>query len=236
MPENKPTPPQDDADPARAVLRTTDRAALSTLEAESGAPYGSIVMLGLDHDATPLLLLSDLSQHARNLAVDARAALLIDGTVAEPPLPDPLTGPRVTLMGRILREAAPERRARYLARHPAAGFYAGFADFHLYRFEMDRGHFVAGFGKVRWIERDAFLLPDAPAFRDVEAQVLAEIAQDWPDRLAHAAGAAGTGWAATGLDPEGLDLRAAGRIARLAFPQAVRDHDSAWAAINGLLG
>jgi putative heme iron utilization protein len=159
MADDKSNPqPDTDSDPliqeARAVLQAADRAVLSTLSVESGHPYGSLVMLALDHDTTPLLLMSDLSQHARNLAADDRASLLIDGTAGRA---DPLTGPRVTLLGRIRREEDPARRARYRARYPEA-FYADFADFHLYRLDLERVHFIAGFGRVRWIDAGSFLL------------------------------------------------------------------------------
>jgi putative heme iron utilization protein len=76
-------------------------------------------------------------------------SLLIDGTAG---LKDPLTGPRVSILGRAVRADLPELKARFLARHPGAKIYAGFADFHVYRLEVTRAHFVAGFGRIHWIE------------------------------------------------------------------------------------
>jgi hypothetical protein len=123
----------DPGDETRRLLRTTDRAALAT-RLPDGAPFASLVLVALDLDATPLLLLSDLAEHSRNIAVDARVSLLIDGTSG---LQDPLTGPRATLLGRA--EAVSDKRllARYLARHPSAAGYAAFADFKLYRMAID---------------------------------------------------------------------------------------------------
>ena len=54
-------------------------------------PYVSLVLGAEDHDASPVLLLSDLADHSRNLKADARAALLFDGTAGRD---DPLTEPR----------------------------------------------------------------------------------------------------------------------------------------------
>ena len=81
---------------ARELLRRADRAVLATRLGPEGWPYASLVLLAVDHDAAPLLLLSDLAEHSRALAADARLSLLVDGTAGHA---DPLTGPRLTLLG-----------------------------------------------------------------------------------------------------------------------------------------
>jgi len=140
---------------ARGLLRAADRAALATSLAGRepvGAeawPYASLVLLACDHDAAPLLLMSDLAEHSKNIAADPRAALLIDGTAGRT---DPLTGPRVTVLGTVEKTEEPRLKARFVARHPSAALYADFADFHLYRVTVTRAHFVAGFGRIHWIE------------------------------------------------------------------------------------
>src|ERR1700751_6491375 len=82
---------------ARALARSRSRAALAT--SLRGAPYASLVLFAVDLDASPLLLLSGLSQHSRNIAFDPRVSLLLDATEGHP---DPLTGPRLTLLGGAL--------------------------------------------------------------------------------------------------------------------------------------
>jgi heme iron utilization protein len=103
-----------------------------------------------------LLLLSDLAEHTKNIARDSRASLLFDGTLG---MADPLAGPRLTLMGRI--EAAPkaDALARYVARHPGAAAWARMRDFRLYRLAPTRGHLVAGFGRIAWIDAAALFSP-----------------------------------------------------------------------------
>jgi hypothetical protein len=207
-------------------MRATDRAALAT--SQTGWPFASLVLVALDHDASPLLLISDLSEHAKNIKAERRVSLLFDGTQG---LDDPLTGPRVTVLG----EAAPVEdarlRARFLARHPAAELYAGFADFHLHRVSIARAHLVAGFGRIHWVEaRDLLVTPD-DSFARAEPSTLAAVNED--PKIVNAAvrslGLGGEGWRVTGADPEGLDIRRVGSIARLALPlpslsaEAVRD-------------
>jgi len=137
---------------AGALMRRQTTAALGTIM--DGAPYVSLVLTAFDGDGSPLLLLSDLAQHTRNILADSRVSLLFDGTQG---LPEPLTGPRLTVLGTACVSTDPAALGRYLARHPSAAVYAGFSDFRLYRVEIARGHFVAGFGRIEWIGREALV-------------------------------------------------------------------------------
>src|SRR6266853_1212338 len=104
----------------RRLLRGRDRAALAT--SLRGAPYASLVLFVADLDARPLMLLSDLAQHSRNIAFDPRVSLLLDATEGHP---DPLTGPRLTLIGRAESVDDPRRLARFTAHHPTSSVSSG---------------------------------------------------------------------------------------------------------------
>src|SRR5260370_32123008 len=88
----------------RDLVRGLDRAALATaLPIENGAwPYASLVLAAVDHDLSPILLLSDLAEHSKAIAADRRVSLLFEGTQS---LAQPLTGPRVTFVRRPERTA-----------------------------------------------------------------------------------------------------------------------------------
>jgi len=203
----------------RALARAADRAALATALPE-GRPYASLVLLALDLDVTPLLLLSDLAEHSRNLAHDPRLALLIDGTAG---LEDPLTGPRASLIGRAVPSSDRRLRARFIARHPSAEAYAGFADFKLYRVEPERAHFVAGFGRIRWVEaKDLRLTSDCSTLMEAEPGFIADFNRDG-GAAAEKLLRRGAGWRMTGIDPEGADFRRKGETARLDFAAPVWD-------------
>jgi putative heme iron utilization protein len=146
-------------DVARRLLRCQDRGTLSTLAIADerglgGWPYGSLVLVALAADRTPLLMLSDLAQHTRNLKADSRVSLLIDGTAG---LDDPLTGARVTMLGTAAPSNAAADRQCFLDRHANAADYSGFADFRLYRITPRAAHLVAGFGRIHWIDGAALL-------------------------------------------------------------------------------
>lgn len=217
-------------------MRRAGRVALaSALARDSSAwPYASLVLVALDHDASPLLMLSDLADHSRNLAADPRVGLLFDGTAG---WRDPLAGARACVLGRI--EPAPSTRllARYVARHPAAEAYAGFGDFKLYRVAVERAHLVAGFGRVHWIGADQVLFDTAgaEALAEAEVAILGHMNQDHAEAVQQIAryvlGLDGDGWRLVGIDPEGCDFGRDGSLARAAFDKKAVDGESARAEL-----
>ena len=215
---------------SRRLIRSARSAALATLDAGTGAPFASLVTVATAADGSPLMLLSDLAVHTRNLKADARASLLYDerGPGALEP-GDPLTGTRVTLVGRIERVAEPAaERARFLARQPEAEGYAGFRDFAFYRLAVEMGHLVAGFGRIVDLKASDLLLDLAGADEIVagEAGIVAHLNEDHADAVRLYAtrllGAPDGAWRVTGCDPEGMDIQAEGRTLRLEFPERVR--------------
>ena len=206
---------------ARHLIRSRDHAALATLL--DGRPYVSLVATACDGDASPLLLLSDLAQHTKNLLADPRVSLLFEDTAG---LPEPLAGPRLSVLGHAERVDDPRLAARFAARHPASQGYAGFADFHLYRVVVERGHLVAGFGRIAWIEaEDLRFSADASALAAAETEIVRHMNEDHAEAIALYAERLlqrqGTGWGMTGIDPEGCDLRCEGETARLDFAAPV---------------
>jgi len=129
---------------AQGLLAAGGAASLATLE-PGGGPFASYVVTAAAPDGAPLLFLSRLAVHARNLERDPRASLLF---VREPAGGEAMTAMRLTLTGEARKDGDPALRERFLARHPDAARYAGFVDFSIYRFEVAAAHFVAGFGRI----------------------------------------------------------------------------------------
>lgn len=153
----------EDVDLARRMLTDARDATLATSfvgarPEERGWPYASLVLVATDAMGMPLLLLSDLAEHTKNLRDDPRVSLLIDNTAGHA---DRLAAARLTLLGhaRVIADDAEraDARTRFLARHPSAANYADFKDFRFHRVTLDRAHLVAGFGRIRWIEAGALL-------------------------------------------------------------------------------
>ena len=210
---------------ARRLIRSRGHAALGTSLA--GRPYVSLVAAACDGDASPLLLLSDLAQHTKNLTAEPAVSLLFEDVAGHA---DPLAGPRLTLLGRAERCNDSRAAARFAARHPPSASYAGFADFHLYRVSIERGHLVAGFGRIAWIEATELRFGvDASALAAAEPEIVDHMNRDHGEAVELYArrllGRQETGWQMTGIDPEGVDLRcsmeAGVKTARLDFPRDV---------------
>jgi putative heme iron utilization protein len=137
----------------RALLLQERFGVLATLAAgRDGWPYASIVAYSQTERHEPLLLLSDLAEHTRNLSADARASLLVhDHTSAE----SPLAGARVTLLGTVEAIGADDlttAQERYLARHPQAVDLFQLGDFRMYVLRPREARFIGGFGDMGWVD------------------------------------------------------------------------------------
>lgn len=204
---------------ARSIVRRAEKATLATLIGDAGDPYTSLVMVACDQNGAPLMLLSDLAQHSKNIADDPRAALAFDATAGHD---NPLTGPRLSLLGRIEAVDDETLTARYCRRYGDAVDYLALGDFRLYRLAVERAHIVAGFGAIHWLEVAEVTIAAVAAMVTSEEGIIAHMNADHGDALALYAGAeAGAGdpsagvWTMTGIDPEGLDMTGpAGRVRR----------------------
>ena len=212
---------------ARALVRGALKASLATLDVDTGYPYASLVTVATEPDGTPLLLISRLARHTRNLAADARASLLFDGTSGAG---DPLAGPRVTVLCNLLETTSATARRRFLARHPQAAAYADFPDFRFFAGELRGGHLVGGFGRIVDISAADLSTPvaDAQALVRAEPDILAHMNADHREALALCVSAfAGVTREPsvlhmTGIDPEGFDIADATQAWRFAFQSSVR--------------
>ena len=226
---------------ARLLLRTRRTAALATaLASDGGRPFCSLVTVACDSDGSPILLLSSLSDHTRNLDSSSLASLLLEDTGRRA---NPQTGPRLTLLGRIIPDEEARLRRRFLARHPGASLYAGFADFRVFRMSVESGHWVGGFAQARRLEA-GLILADADAARalgDAEPSVLAHMNTDHREAIDLMAqrlmGRAGSGWTMVAVDPEGCDLsRGRGNFCRVQFPRMATDAAALREILVGLTG
>jgi len=221
--------PTSDFDPARlarSLLRRSRQGALATLLPGSGHPYCSLVNVASDADGAPILLISRLAVHTRNILADNRVSLMLDERVQG----DPLEGARIMLSGHAEQASESNNRnlrSRYLNAHPAAADYADFADFSFFLIRPTGTHLVAGFGRIvdltaAQIRTD---ISDAASLLAAEQGAIAHMNADHRDALGLYAtgllGAEPADWRCTGCDPDGLDLMAEGKTLRLDFPERV---------------
>ena len=211
---------------ARSLLRRSRQGALATLMTGSGDPYCSLVNIATHPDGSPILLISRLAVHTRNILDDSRVSLMLDERAEG----DPLEGSRIMLMGRAEEAVASDGdilRRRYLNAHPSAESFVEFQDFSFYRIRPSAIHLVAGFGRIVDLKPEQFLtdISDAEALLQAEQQAIEHINSDHRDTnnlyATKLLGAEAADWRCTGCDPDGLDLQAGGKTLRLDFPQRV---------------
>jgi putative heme iron utilization protein len=222
----QPTPDFDAGRLARSLLRRSRQGALATLMAGSGDPYCSLVNVASHPDGSPILLISRLAVHTRNLLGDARVSLMLDERAEG----DPLEGARIMLAGRAEQAAGSDVetvRRRYLSAHPSAEAFVNFADFSFFRIRPSGTHLVAGFGRIVDLKPEQFLtdVSDAGALLEAEQGAIDHMNADHRDATSLYAtrllGAEPADWHCTGCDPDGIDLQAGGKNLRLDFPERV---------------
>jgi putative heme iron utilization protein len=211
---------------ARSLLRRSRQGALATLVPGSGDPYCSLVNVASHPDGSPILLISRLALHTRNILGDSRVSLMLDERAAG----DPLEGSRIMLAGRA-EEAGGDQiallRRRYLNAHPSAEAFVNFKDFAFFRIYPTGAHLVAGFGRIVDLKPEQFLtdMAGAEALLEAEPGAVEHMNADHRDAMSLYAtkllGAEAADWTCTGCDPDGMDMQAGTATLRLDFPERV---------------
>jgi heme iron utilization protein len=211
---------------ARSLLRRSRQGALATLTPGSGDPYCSLVNVASHPDGSPILLISRLALHTRNLLGDARLSLMLDERVED----DPLEGSRIMLAG-LAEQASGEDvailRRRYLNAHPSSEVFVNFKDFSFFRIRPTGAHLVAGFGRIVDLKPEQFLtdISDGASLLEAEQGILDHMNADHHEAMNLYAtkllGAKSADWRCTGCDPEGIDLQAGSITLRLDFPRRI---------------
>src|SRR5712672_2478579 len=211
---------------ARSLLRRSRQGALATLMPGSGDPYCSLVNVASNWDGSPILLISRLALHTRNILADSRVSLMLDERAEG----DPLEGSRIMLAGRAEEAGADESavlRRRYLNTHPSAEAFVNFKDFCFFRIRPSGAHLVAGFGRIVDLKPEQFLtdISDAGPLLEAEQGALDHINADHRDVMnlyaTKVLGAEAADWRCAGCDPDGIDMQAGTKTLRLDFPERV---------------
>jgi heme iron utilization protein len=221
----------DQASISRRLLHQQSVGVLSTHSVDvAGYPFGSIAPYTLNYDGEPILLISDIAQHTRNIKHNNKVSL----TVFDQHADDPQDSGRLTWVG----DAEPvdprdaEIRDRYLRYFPSSESYFETHDFSFYRIRLRRARFIGGFGQIYWIEPDAMLVRNP--FRESERMIIQHMNQDHKPALFHyceAKGVKAGEVVMVGIDSEGFDLSADRRKLRIDFDSPIRTIEEARATL-----
>lgn len=198
------------AEEARTVAAATNTATLASLSGD-GTPWASFITYGL-LDGQPVLCVSRMAEHGRNLAADARASVAI----VAPDMPaDPLAGTRITLAGVVEHPAESEAaaaREAHLAAVPAAKFYIDYSDFSVWVLRVHRIRWVGGYGRMDSATAEQYAAAAPDPIVPVAAGAITHLNNDHGSALLSMAQALGgypdaTAASCERADRYGLDLR-----------------------------
>lgn len=217
---------------ARQLLRAHRYGALCTLSKKfNGHPFGSMTPYLVDHDGSPLILISTLAEHTKNIQHDPRVSLI---TYSQND-PDIQSQARITVVG----EAQPamdkqQIGVRYLRYFPEAQSYLAMSDFSFYRIRPQTLRYIGGFGKIHWVSAASYLVAPYPLIQQ-EDDVITHMNADHRDTMRrycrHIHQWETLNVEMLGIDCDGFDARADDRILRFDFVERVLDAQQARRAL-----
>ena len=228
---------------ARQFLRSTRSAILSTHSAKfEGYPFGSVAPFVLDHQCQPVILISNIAEHTKNIAANPKVSLLVFAGAEELQ-----ANARLTLLGNahaINKNEDADLRERYLRYLPQASGYFDMHDFAFYRIQIESCRYIAGFGKMGWLSGTDLMtgMPTENALATQEAHILDHMNTDHADSLIaycrHVHGIEATQASMLGIDCDGFDVTATVNnqtmTLRFVFETPIHDAQSARAALVSL--
>jgi putative heme iron utilization protein len=213
---------------ARTLLLQESFGILSTISIDlPGYPFGSVTPYCMDRLCRPIIYISHIAQHTKNIVADSRVSL----TVVEKSDSDDVQAlGRVTCIGDARQVPAGEDdvRERYFRYFPSARQYERTHGFEFFRVELVRVRFIGGFGQIFWLEPAAFMAAN-PFSPSDEARIIQHMNKDHAEALSRYVGGGQAGMA--GIDGEGLDVLKDGKKVRIPFPGPVNNMEEARKAL-----
>jgi len=212
----------DEHNPARNLLLRETFGVLSTISIDvAGYPFVSVTPYCVDRAGSPVIYISPIAQHTKNIMADPRVSLTV---VEKQDSDDVQAHGRVTCMGRAVQNDSDRDAAeRYFRHFPSSRQYDRTHAFSFFRLELIRIRFIGGFGQIFWVAPDEFSLrnPFSPA---EETRIIQHMNQDHAEVLYRLAG---NGSKLVGVDAEGFDLLSRDQKIRISFAAPVATMEDA---------
>ena len=233
----------------RQLIRSSSRGYLSTefnpslfsnsrISLKNKFPYSTFTLVAYDYDSSPILLLSDLSEHTTNIKNNKLISLMVceEEKVYQffPKFKkqfgnyeDPMSRPRITLIGEAKITKDSSHKKRFLSRHPAANLYSNFNDMNFYILKIKSAHLIGGFAHVRWFSKSDLICKNFTNFREMEYDVMEHMNSHHKESIdlysTKILKKNTKDWKIVGIDPDGFDLRKGKNLTRLFFENQLTD-------------
>lgn len=218
---------------AQQFLFSTHKGILSTHSSKfEGYPFGSVAPFVLNHQGMPTILISSIAEHTKNIIQNSKVSLVVFENEA-----DLQANARLTLLANAEQTDKNNdlMRQRYLRYLPQAEQYFDMHDFSFYTLHITHARYIAGFGKMGWMEGDSMQIPSNPLFIE-EPSVLAHMNEDHLDNLKaycqHFHQVKANTVEMIGIDSLGFDVRVDGeQLLRFPFETAISNAQEARMAL-----
>lgn len=237
---------------ARFLIRSCQKAFLATelskksldkktFTSKNSIPYSTFVMTASDYDGSPLILLSNLSEHTKNLKTNNLASLLFyeeqkeidlfpefDNSDLPYDYEDPMSRPRLTVIGELKISKEAHHKKRFSLRHPTSNFYINFKDMNIYKLHVKLAHITAGFAKVKWFFTNEILYDVKVSLKNDEFSIIKHMNDHHQESInlyeknLFTQSSIKGNWKLIGIDPEGFDMRLKENVKRYNFENPIK--------------
>ena len=210
---------------ARKLLLSEYQGILSTISVDvEGYPFGSVVPYCLNKEGKPVILISSIAQHTKNILSDNRVSI----TATESGIDDGQTAGRITYIGDAIKLDSDDTDSmdRYYQYFPQSRDYHKTHNFDFYVIEPVRIRYIGGFGEIYWLEKDSFLMSNPFSFEE-ENGISEHMNADHTDAMKHYCHSNKINYSEehtpvmVGIDSEGFNLRIGDKICRINFDEPV---------------
>jgi len=196
---------------------------LSTISVDvEGYPFGSVTPYCMDRMCRPIIYISPIAQHTRNIVADSRVSLtVIEKGASE----DVQAQGRVTCLANAVQiDDDRDARERYFRHFPSSRQYDRTHAFSFFRLELVRVRFIGGFGQIFWLDAREFSLPNPFSAMD-ETRIIQHMNQDHSEVLRRLV--QNDSAEMVGIDAEGFDVLSVNTKIRIPFAAPVNNMEDA---------
>jgi hypothetical protein len=158
---------------ALRLLLSRDNGILSTHSIDvPGYPFGSLTPYCLDHRFNPVILISNIAQHTKNINANPKVCLTVSEETGDS---EKQAFGRYTYIGDVewLERDSDDFQSvssRYFRYFPSSRNYLTAHDFNFCRIKLVRGRYIGGFGEIFWLEKKQLKVVNP--FAETEEQMI----------------------------------------------------------------